>query len=183
MMIQMMRPRTAILIGALSLAAGWMAGQTTAPSTPAPPAERRSAPRPLGSPAREVGTYTQQLRQKLTAQPRSPMPGRNPFVFGSRGAELSSAAVRRAERPAAAAEAEALPEPAPPALPQFKLSGVASTEKDGAAVLTAILIDNGSMVLAKAGDRLSGGHVVLRVEERAVVIVDADGVTQTVRLP
>ena len=63
------------------------------------------------------------------------------------------------------------------------MSGIASSEKDGTVVLTAIVIDNGSMVFAKAGDKLSGGHSVLRVEEKAIVIVDAAGVEQIVRLP
>jgi hypothetical protein len=63
------------------------------------------------------------------------------------------------------------------------LSGIAATEKDGAVVLTAIVIDNGSMIFAKAGDKLSGGHSVVRVEEKAIVIADAAGVEQVLRLP
>jgi hypothetical protein len=78
-----------------------------------------------------------------------------------------------------------LPEPmqlAPPA-PQFRLSGIASNQQDGAVVLTAIIIDNGVMVFAKAGDKLSNGHTVQRIDEASVTLVDAEGVTQTLRLP
>ncbi len=82
-----------------------------------------------------------------------------------------------------AAAPDAGPALAASPFPMFRLSGVASTQKDGAVVLTAILIDNGTMVLAKVGDKLSGGHSVLRIEETAVVIVDAAGAEQMLRLP
>jgi hypothetical protein len=50
-------------------------------------------------------------------------------------------------------------------------------------VLTAIMIDNGSMVFAKAGDKLSNGFSVVRVEEMSVTLQDAAGITQTIKLP
>ena len=50
-------------------------------------------------------------------------------------------------------------------------------------VLTAIVNDNGAVVLVKAGDKLSNGYSVVRVEEMSITIVDATGVTQTLRLP
>jgi hypothetical protein len=181
MMMSMIRPRTVILIGAVSLALGWMVGNTSSPATQEPTAQRRtSGPRPLGASATTVAPYTAQLRRKLEEQPRSPLPGRNPFVFGSRRA-YSPPPISRDGR--TEAERESLPAPAPPPLPAFRLSGIAASEKDGAVMLTAIVIDNGSMVFAKAGDKLSGGHSVLRVEEKAVVIVDAAGVEQVLRLP
>ncbi|MDO8679128.1 MAG: hypothetical protein Q7R30_11280 [Acidobacteriota bacterium] len=178
----MIRPRTVVLIGAISLAAGWMAGNISSPTTQEAPAQRRSSgPRPLGAGATSVAPYTAQLRQKLEEHPRTPLPGRNPFVFGSRRAP-SSAPMSRAEARAVEPEERAMPAPPPPFQP-FRLSGVAASEKDGAVVLTAILIDNGSMLFAKAGDKLSGGHSVLRVEEKAIVIVDGAGVEQIIRLP
>jgi hypothetical protein len=179
-MMAMIRPRTVVLIGTISLSAGWMAGTMSSPATQEAPAQRRAGPHPLGSPATSVAPYTAQLRRKLDEQPRSPVPGRNPFVFGSRGA-FSAPPMRRDERQAS--EPEPPPAPAPPPLPAFKLSGIAASEKDGAVVLTAIVIDNGSMVFVKAGDTLSGGHSVLRVEEKAIVIADAGGVEQVLRLP
>lgn len=181
MMKVMMRPRTLVLIGALSLAAGWTAGTTSSPATQDAAAERRTGPRPLDVEPAKGGPYTEQLRQKLKEHPRSPIPGRNPFVFGSRHAP--PALVRRAEMSAAAPEPDAGPALAASPFAMFRLSGVASTRKDGAVVLTAILIDNETMVLVKAGDRLSGGHSVLRIEEQAVVIADAAGVEQVIRLP
>jgi hypothetical protein len=65
----------------------------------------------------------------------------------------------------------------------FKLSGIASNTENGVAVLTAIVIDNGSMVFVKTGDKLSNGYSVVKVEELSVTLVDASGVTQTLRLP
>ena len=70
----------------------------------------------------------------------------------------------------------------PPA-PIFKLSGIAASQQDGATVLTAIVNDNGAVVLAKAGDKLSNGYSVVRVDETSITLVDAAGVTQTLRLP
>jgi hypothetical protein len=74
---------------------------------------------------------------------------------------------------------------APPAvaMPIFKLSGIAANAEDGTTVLTAILNDNGAMVFAKAGDKLSNGYSVVRVEDTSVTLVDSTGVTQTIRLP
>lgn len=178
-MLAMIRPRTVVLIVAVSLAAGWTAGTSLSPATQEAPVQPRTGPRPLGVPATTVAPYTAQLRRKLEEQPRSPMPGRNPFVFGSRRA--SSPPAPRTE--AAAPEPEWRPMPAPVAVPAFKLSGIAASEIDGVTVLTAIVIDHGSMIFAKAGDKLSGGHSVLRVEEKAIVIVDAAGVEQILRLP
>ena len=71
---------------------------------------------------------------------------------------------------------------APPA-PIFRLSGIASNTENGVVVLTAIVIDNGTMVFAKAGDKLSNGYSVVRLDEQSITLVDASGVTQTLRLP
>lgn len=177
-MMAMIRPRTVVLIGTISLFAGWMAGTISSPATQDAPAQRRIGPRPLGSPATSVAPYTAQLRRNLEKQPRSPVPGRNPFVFGSRGSFSAPA-----KRPAAQQASEPEARPTLPPLPAFKLSGIAASEKDGAVVFTAIVIDNGSMVFVKVGDKLSGGHSVVRVEEKAIVMADAAGVEQVLRLP
>ena len=127
---------------------------------------------PVSAPATQ---FTQQLRERLKT-PVTPERGRNPFVYGARH---SSAPVRREEL----AAVEAAPEsPAPPS-PMIKLSGIAASQQDGTTVLTAIVNDNGAVVLAKAGDRLSNGYSVVRVEEMSITLVDAAGVTQTLRLP
>ncbi len=54
--------------------------------------------------------------------------------------------------------------------------------QDDVEVFTAIVNDNGSLVFVKAGDALSNGYTVVRVEETTVVIADAAGVEQTLRL-
>jgi len=73
--------------------------------------------------------------------------------------------------------------PLAPPVPIFRLSGIASNKENGVIVLTAIVIDNGTMVFAKAGDKLSNGHSVVRLDEQSITLVDASGVTQTLRLP
>jgi hypothetical protein len=138
--------------------------QTT--SSPAPP--------PASAPSTQ---FTQLLRERLNA-PVTPQRGRNPFVYGQRH---SAAAVNR-EVPTEVAAAVA-PIPQEPLAPVFKLSGIAASQQDGTTVLTAIVNDNGMVVLAKAGDKLSNGHSVVRVDETSVTLVDASGVTQTLRLP
>lgn len=129
---------------------------------------------PVSAPSTQ---FTQQLRERLKA-PVSPQRGRNPFVYGARH---SSAPSVRGDEPAEVVVAPP-PPPEPPA-PMFKLSGIAASQLDGTTVLTAIVIDNGALVLAKAGDKLSNGHSVVRVDEMSVTLVDATGVTQTLRLP
>ena len=128
---------------------------------------------PVSTPSTQ---FTQQLRERLKSRV-TPERGRNPFVYGARH---SSAPSSRSDEPA---EVEvATPPPEPPA-PFFKLSGIAASQQDGAAVLTAIIIDNGVLVFAKAGDKLSNGHSVVSVDEMSVTLADATGVTQTLRLP
>jgi len=68
-------------------------------------------------------------------------------------------------------------------MPIFKLSGIASNNEGGTVVLTAIMNDNGAMAFVKTGDKLSRGYTVVRVEENSVTLADAEGITQTIRLP
>lgn len=179
-MMVAMQPRTVGLIVAAALATGWLmgGGATSQDSS----ADRNRAPatlRPLGSSA-PVAPHTRQLRDRMKDQPAMPARGRNPFVYGPRGGSRPPAPSQRA------AEMEvATPEPAPfvPPAPMFRLSGIASNQQDGITVLTAIIIDNGVMVFAKTGDKLSGGHMVVRVDEASVTLADSAGVTQTIRLP
>ena len=128
---------------------------------------------PVSAPSTQ---FTQQLRERLKT-PATPERGRNPFVYGAR--HSSAPSVRSDEL---AEVAVASPPPEPP-LPIFKLSGIAASQQDGVTVLTAIVIDNGVLVLAKAGDQLSNGHSVVRVDEMSVTLIDTAGVTQTLRLP
>ena len=176
-----MAPRTVLLIGALSLAAGWWLGTSTSTSTNQADrsAARSAGPRPLGSPA-NVAPLTQQLRERLDAQPsRTPSAGRNPFTFSAR--RPPTAARYREE---AVAEAPAPPPmPMAPPAPQFKLSGIASSLQDGTTVWTAIINDNGSLAFVKAGESLSNGVRVVSIEDTGVVLIDAAGITQTLRLP
>ena len=140
-------------------------------------------PRAAGAPPTVTNTaipthFTEKLRERLN-ESVVPNRGRNPFRYGARHTATP--------RDVAAAPAEpgsAVPSaPAEPPLPVFKLSGIAASQQDGVSILTAIVIDNGVMVFAKAGDKLSNGYSVVRVDETSITLVDANGVTQTLRLP
>ena len=175
-MTLLLTPRSVGLMVAAALTAGWIGASITQE----PSAEQSrvpSGPRPLGT---SPVPRAENLRQRL-AEPALPSRGRNPFVFAARPS-IRSTAFR--DRSSTTTEIPAAPvyEPAP-ALPIFKLSGIASNAEGGASVLTAILIDNGAMVFVKAGDKLSNGYNVVRVEETSVTLSDASGITQTIRLP
>lgn len=171
-------PRSVALMVTLALAAGWMGASVLQGPAPAQSAGGTGGPRPLGVPASTV-PRAETLRQRMI-EPPLPSPGRNPFVYGSRAPIRSSGFRDRAEQPVAPPPPVIEP---PPVLPMFKLSGIASNGEAGAVVLTAIISDHGAMVFAKAGDKLSNGYSVVKVDEMSVTLVDAIGVTQTIRLP
>jgi hypothetical protein len=165
-------------IGRFIIAAGAAAGWLMTGAVQNGPGGRdaqAALARPVASevpPAR----FTEVLRDRMR-QPVMPERGRNPFTYGARHAAPRHDAVTTAP------VAEAAPAPVEPPPPVFRLSGVAASRVDGATVLTAIVIDNGVMVFAKAGDKLSNGYSVVNVEEMSITLVDAAGVTQTLRLP
>ncbi len=171
-------PRLVGLMVAVSLAVGWMGSSMTQSPAPAQ-SSNAGAVRPLGGQP-TVAPRAEALRQRLS-EPPLPSRGRNPFVFSTRAPRPGGVREREPEAAPAPAILASMQMAAP--LPVFRLSGVASTVQDGVAVLTAILNDNGAMVFAKAGDKLSRGYTVVRVEEMSVTLSDADGVTQTIRLP
>jgi hypothetical protein len=176
-MALMTRQFVTLTIGS-ALAVGWLSATLTQTAPPAQSGRASGGVHPLGSPPTIV-QQAERLRQHL-AQPPQPNRGRNPFVYGPRVPVRSSS---RGDRDNAPAEAPPPPPIAPPPLPIFRVTGIASNTEGGATVLTAILNDNGAMVFAKAGDKLSNGYSVVRVEEASVTLVDAEGVTQTIRLP
>jgi hypothetical protein len=167
--------RSAGLLLAAALTLGWVSASLTQSPVPEQ-TSRGSAVTRQAPPA--VVPHAERLRQRL-AEPPQPSRGRNPFVFGSR-----TASTRDHQRHGDEVVAPAPPPmPVEPPLPVFKLSGIASTAQDGSTTLTAIIIDNGSMVFARAGDKLSNGYSVVKVDEMSVTLVDAGGITQTIRLP
>ena len=170
-------PRSVVVIVSTALAAGWLGASVTQPPAPAQsPARSSTIKRDVD--ARPV-PRAEALRQAL-AQPPLPSRGRNPFVYGPRTAP----AVRDHQQHGVEGVLPPTPlVPVEPPLPVFKLSGIASNTENGVAVLTGIVIDNGSMVFVKAGDKLSNGYSVVRIDDMSVTIVDASGVTQTLRLP
>ncbi|MDP3718522.1 MAG: hypothetical protein Q8T13_12225 [Acidobacteriota bacterium] len=182
-MLKNLTSGTVLLVGVLSLTAGWLAGTASSQQEPAAVDGRaRSGPRPLGSQA-SVAPHTRKLRERLDTQPaRVPGGGRNPFVFGARRAPV---AAPLGDEPTAAPLAAAVPEPEPytPPAPQIKLSGIAASQEGDLSVLTAIVNDNGALVFVKTGDRLPSGATIIKVEETGIVIMDAAGITQTIRLP
>jgi hypothetical protein len=165
------------LLVASALAAGWLAASLAQQAPPAQasavaPARRPVAPKPV--------PRADKLRE-LLASPPLPSRGRNPFVYGPPTTPVTRDHQQHGDEMVAPAETPAMP--AAPPVPIFRLSGIASNNENGAPVLTAIVIDNGVMVFVKTGDKLSNGYSVVRVEEMSVTIVDAAGITETLRLP
>ena len=168
--------RSVGMIAATAVAVGWLGATLMQPAVPEQSLRGSSAKR---SAEPQVVPRADRLRERL-AEPPLPSRGRNPFVYGAR----TVPATRDHQLHGIEAVAPApLPMPVAPPPPIFKLSGVASNLENGVAVLTAIVIDNGSMVFVKAGDKLSNGYSVLRVDEMSVTLSDATGVTQTIKLP
>ena len=168
-------PRSVGLIVSTALAAGWLGASVTQQPTPA-----QSASRPVAKPAEPMRvTPAEKLRERL-AEPPLPSRGRNPFVYGTRTAPVIRDHQQHGDENVVPPPP---PEPSAPPPPIFKLSGIASNTENGVAVLTAIMSDNGLMVFVKAGDKLSNGYTVVRIDEMSAMIVDASGVTQTLRLP
>jgi len=159
-----------------ALAAGWLGASLTRQPAPAQ-SPARSITMKRNVDARPV-PRAETLREAL-AQPPLPSRGRNPFVYGSRTAPVIRDHQQHGDESVAVVPAA----PLVPPPPVYKLSGIASNTENGVVVLTAIVIDNGSMVFVKTGDKLSNGYSVMKVEELSVTLVDASGVTQTLRLP
>jgi hypothetical protein len=168
-------PRSIGLIVSAALAAGWLGASAAQQPTPAQSTSRSVAKRtePMTVPRAE------KLRERL-AEPPLPSSGRNPFVYGARTAPVIRDHQQHGEE---AVAPQAAPVPSVPPPPVFKLTGIATNAENGVAVLTAIMSDNGLMVFVKAGDKLSNGYSVVRIDEVSATIVDASGVTQTIRLP
>jgi hypothetical protein len=183
-MLRTMQTRTVVLIGSLSLAAGWLVGTSSVSQEPQAPAggsaAARGGPRPLGSENYDPpAPHTQQLKLRMKDVPRSPTPGRNPFAFSARPMPMAAPRTNLSTDAPAAIDT-----PPPPVMPRprFELSGIASSERDGKATLTAILMDNGSLIFATVGDKLAGGYEVVRISDTTIVISNPLGAEQTVTL-
>lgn len=160
---------------ATGAAAGWLMTGSVTQDAPEVRDAQPSVARPTEAESIPPAQFTEVLRERMR-EPIVPERGRNPFTYGSRSAPVADRAENVAPPEIAAVSAEPPP-------PMFKLSGIAASQQDGGTVLTAIVIDNGVMVFAKAGDTLSNGHSVVRVDEISITLVDSAGVTQTLRLP
>lgn len=160
---------------ATGAAAGWLISSSVTPDAPAGRSDQPSVARPtdVDSPPAK---FTETLRERMR-EPVVPERGRNPFTYGAR----VSTPPRGETAPHN--ESEMPITPLAPPLPVFKLSGIATTQTDDGPEITAIVIDNGTMVFAQAGDRLSNGYSVVRVDETSITLIDAAGVSQTLRLP
>jgi len=160
---------------ATAAATGWLITGSVTQETPV--REARPASRPADAVPDVSFKYSDELRERLNRHV-TPDRGRNPFLYGSRHA--AAPAMRRDE----AVEIPPVPMPPPePPAPVIRLSGIASDQQDGVVVLTAIVSDNGRLVFAKVGDTLPSGFTVQKIDEFSMTLVDAAGVTQTIRLP
>lgn len=160
---------------ATAAATGWLLTNTGTQQTPDVRTPQSSVARPTSNNSIPDSGFTEKLQERMKRAP-TPSRGRNPFAYGSRHAAP-------APREAAVEPPAPMPVEIEPPLPVFKLSGIAASQVDGARVLTAIIIDNGTLVFVKAGEKLSNGYSVVGVDEMSVTLVDAAGVTQTLRLP
>jgi hypothetical protein len=160
---------------ATAAATGWLLTSSGTQETPDVRTPQGSVARPANTHAIPDSGFAEKLQQRMKHAP-APERGRNPFSYGSRPAAI----VPPRE---VAPESSPMPMQIAPPMPTFKLSGIAMNQVEGARVLTAIVIDNGTMVFVKAGDKLSHGHSVISVDEMSVTLIDAAGVTQTLRLP
>jgi hypothetical protein len=185
-MLKNLAPGTVLLIGALSLSVGWVTGRSSSSPNQGSGAVRQpSRPYPLGSPP-NAAPFTRKLRERLDTQPaRVPAEGRNPFVFSAPRPSAPRSMGRPVDRAPMPAPPSSPPPPEPftPPAPQIRLSGIAASQEGGVAVLTAIISDSGTLVFVKAGDKLPSGATVIKVDETGVVLMDAAGITQTIRLP
>jgi len=163
---------------ATAVATGWLITSSVTPDAPDAQDARGLGARPTANPSMPPAQFTEKLRDRLSASPQ-PERGRNPFVYGGRRAIAGDEAPPPDDRELVPVPAD----PPEPPLPVFKLSGIATSRIDGVTVLTAIVNDNGVVVFAKAGDKLSNGYSVVSVDEGSITLVDANGVTQTLRLP
>lgn len=164
---------------ATAAATGWLITGSVSQDVPdvrgAAPTSSVARPTQASSAIPDSG-FTEKLHERMKHAP-APARGRNPFAYSAKPVSpISPASPVSPVSPASTSGVE-------PARPVFKLSGIASDRVDDGLVLTAIIIDNGAMVFAKAGDRLSNGHSVVSVDETSVTLVDSAGVTQTLRLP
>jgi hypothetical protein len=171
--------RTVVMVAALALLAGWFGASVTQNVSRGQAAPVSRTVKPIGTTAVTPPT-AEKLRERKSDTP-VPQRGRNPFVYGSRLPRPST--VRDREPGERAVAMEPVDTPVMPPAPLFRLAGIASDVKDGVTVLTAILNDNGSIVFVKGGEKLSNGYSVVRVEELSVTLIDAQGVTQTIKLP
>lgn len=172
-------PQSAGLMVGTALFA-WLTASIAQEPAPSRPGNTSSARRP---PAVTTSVPRAERLHERVTRPPLPERGRNPFVFGSRAPRPDIGRERIDDADVDQATPPPMAMPVEPALPVFKLSGIASNMEDGKAVLTAIVIDNGTMVFVKAGDKLSNGYSVVRVDDLSVTLADAAGVTQTLRLP
>jgi hypothetical protein len=176
-MATVLSTRSVGLMVVAAVAAGWLGSSLSQRLSPAQAAPAQSGPRALGTTA--TVPRAEKLRERL-ADPPLPSRGRNPFVYGTRRPAALTGYRDRVDETVTPTAAPVILEP--PA-PVFRLSGIASTTEGGVTVLTAIVIDNGAMVFAKAGDKLSRGYSVVGIDETSMTIVDAAGVMQKIRLP
>lgn len=172
--------RTVALLGSLALMAGWYIGTVTGPGRGLESgAGKSSGPRPLGVERwQPPPPFKETLQKKLTNQPRSPQPKRNPFVFQPAPSSRPAPAARGNTD----AAAEPLEPVAAPRGPVFSLSGIAADEQDGTMVFTAIVSDGRQIHLLKVGDTLPGGLTVVRVTESTVILADETGGERTLSL-
>jgi hypothetical protein len=155
--------RTATIVVGGAAIGVWLAGAATS-NLGIPPASIMPKP-PIDLRGEELANEIARLQERLrpTSQPRQP--GRNLFAFRARSAPARAAAA--VEPPIMA-----LALPAAPALPSFKLAGIAEDESPDGPLRTAIISGEGQLFLVKEGDEVTPRYRVAKISADVVELID-----------
>jgi hypothetical protein len=158
--------RAVAYIGGASLLLAWLAAasgdarRVRAPRAPSPPSDDAL----MQTIASDVQAQAIRLRQRLASAP-APSPVRNPFAFDAREARPS----RRA------AAAEAMVEPAPPAIvePAFTLVGIAEQKTPVGLIRTAMLAVAGDdLIMVREGQTVALRYRVTAIGQDVIELTD-----------
>jgi hypothetical protein len=147
---------------------------TIAPGRAPAPVQNAAAP---PAPSLNIEEQAARLATRVREETEYHAPARNPFRFGA--ARVAAPIVRAPEPVVEAPPVVTVPQ-APPPLP-IRLTGISAATVDGQRQRTAVLITLDGVVTAREGEMV-GPFRVVRVEEDAVELAGADGVTRRLAL-
>jgi len=165
------------LAGAALLGA-WFAGTAPAssPASPVAPAPAAPPPAPADGLDQALRGEVERLEERLDRLPEIAPGGRNPFVYAPAPPKPDPG-----ELPAAEAPGEPIPVQRPEVLPS--LIGIGGDAVNGDVRYTAVVVLDGRVALAAAGDTILNRYAVVAVTADAVALRDlTTGETTTLAL-